>query len=161
MIAGSISSYATSQISSLFHSNDTKELQRVLSLLAVVGGVLVASTLVLIVVAGNLLLGFFGEAYVAIYPALIILAIGASLGALVGPAPHVLLLTGYEGAYPRIMAFGLLLRFVMIAVLGHLFGLMGAVVASALSMLVIAACLIHFCRRLVGLDPSLGFALVR
>jgi O-antigen/teichoic acid export membrane protein len=161
MITGSISVYATPQISALFYSNAKPELQRILRLLAVIGAVLIGSTLLLIVVAGKLLLWMFGTAYVAIYPALIVLALGASVGALVGPAAHVLLLTGHEGAYPRIMASGLMARFVMIVVLGHMFGLMGAVVATAVSMVFIALALILACRRLVGLDPSLSFAFVR
>jgi O-antigen/teichoic acid export membrane protein len=161
MITGSISVYATPQISALFYSNAKPELQRILRLLAVIGAVLIGSTLLLIVVAGKLLLWMFGTVYVAIYPALIVLAFGASVGALVGPAAHVLLLTGHEGAYPRIMASGLMIRFVMIVVLGHMFGLMGAVVATAVSMVFIALALILACRRLVGLDPSLSFALLR
>ena len=161
MITGSISVYATPQISALFYSNAKPELQRILRLLAVIAAVLIGSTLLLIVVAGKLLLWMFGAAYVAIYPALIILALGASVGALVGPAAHVLLLTGHEGAYPRIMASGLMVRFVMIVVLGHMFGLMGAVVATAVSTVFIALALILACRRLVGLDPSLSFAFGR
>ena len=161
MITGSISVYATPQISALFYSNAKPELQRILRLLAVIAAVLIGSTLLLIVVAGKLLLWMFGAAYVAIYPALIILALGASVGALVGPAAHVLLLTGHEGAYPRIMASGLMVRFVMIVVLGHMFGLIGAVVATAVSTVFIALALILACRRLVGLDPSLSFAFGR
>jgi O-antigen/teichoic acid export membrane protein len=161
MITGSISIYATPQISALFYSNAKHELQRILRLLAVIGAVLAGSTLLLIVVAGKLLLWMFGAAYISIYPALIVLALGASIGALVGPAAHVLLLTGHEGAYPRIMATGLMVRFVMIVVLGHMFGLMGAVIATAVSMVFIALALILACRRLVGLDPSLSFAFGR
>jgi O-antigen/teichoic acid export membrane protein len=161
MITGSISVYATPQISKLFHSNARPELQRILRLLAVISAILVGATLLLIFVAGKLLLWMFGAAYVSIYPALVVLAIGASIGALVGPAAHVLLLTGHEGAYPRIMASGLMVRFVMIVVLGHMFGLMGAVVATSVSMVFIALALILACRRLVGLDPSLSFAFMR
>jgi O-antigen/teichoic acid export membrane protein len=161
MITGSISVYATPQISALFYSDAKHELQRILRLLAVIGAILVGSTLLLIVVAGKLLLWMFGTAYMSIYPALIVLAAGASIGALVGPAAHVLLLTGHEGAYPRIMASGLLIRFLMIVVLGHMFGLIGAVVATAVSTVAIAFALILACRRLVGLDPSLSFALMR
>jgi O-antigen/teichoic acid export membrane protein len=46
-------------------------------------------------------------------------------------------------------------------VLGHMFGLIGAVVATAVSTVAIAFALILACRRLVGLDPSLSFALMR
>jgi O-antigen/teichoic acid export membrane protein len=92
---------------------------------------------------------------VSAYPALIVLAAGASIGALAGPATHVLLLTGNEGSYPRLMGCTLLLRFGLIAILGPTYGLMGAVVAWCISAVFMTAALIIACRRLVGLDPSL------
>jgi O-antigen/teichoic acid export membrane protein len=161
MITGSMSIYVMPHISGLFHSDAGHELQRILRLLAVVAAVLVGSTLLLIVVAGKPLLWTFGEAYISVYPALIVLALGASAGALVGPAAHVLLLTGHEGAYPAIMASGLVLRLFLFAVLGHMFSLMGVAVATAVSTAYIAVGLIVACRRLVGLDPSLSFAFSR
>jgi O-antigen/teichoic acid export membrane protein len=92
---------------------------------------------------------------VAAYPALVVLATGAAIGALSGPATHVLLLTGHEGSYPRIMGATLLLRFGLIAILGPAYGLKGAVVAWGISAVFMTAALIFACRRLVGLDPSL------
>jgi O-antigen/teichoic acid export membrane protein len=159
MITGSISVYATPQISSLFYRNAKPELQGILRSLALIGAVLIGAAFLTIVVLGKLLLWAFGAAYVSIYPALLVLASGAAIGALAGPATHVLLLTGNEGAYPRIMGCTLLIRFVLIAILGPVFGLMGAVVAWSLSAVFMAVALIVSCRRLVGLDPSLSFAL--
>jgi O-antigen/teichoic acid export membrane protein len=56
------------------------------------------------------------------------------------------------------MAAGLVLRFFLIAILGTLFGLMGAVIAWSASAVFIALALIVACHRLVGFDPSLGSA---
>src|SRR5438105_11043608 len=89
------------------------------------------------------------------------MTLGASIGALAGPAAHLLLLTGHEGTYPRIMASGVALRFALIAILGPLFGLMGAVIACALSTSVISLALIAACCRLVGFDPSVRTAFAR
>jgi O-antigen/teichoic acid export membrane protein len=155
MIAGSISVYATPQISALFYKNAKHELQGILTSLALIGAILVGGALATIVVFGKLLLWAFGAAYVAAYPALIVLATGAAVGALAGPATHVLLLTGYEGSYPRIMGATLLLRFGLIAILAPTYGLMGAVAAWGISAVLMTAALIIACRRLVGLDPSL------
>jgi O-antigen/teichoic acid export membrane protein len=158
MITGSISVYATPQISALFYRDAKHDLQAILSSLALIGAILIGGAFITIVLLGKLLLWAFGAAYVSAYPALIVLAAGASIGALAGPAAHVLLLTGNEGAYPRIMGATLLIRFVLIAIMGPKFGLMGAVVAWSLSTIVMAVALIIACRRLVGLDPSLSFA---
>src|SRR5262245_23586320 len=159
MIAGSISLYAMPQISNLFYTNAKHELQAILRSLAVIGAILVGLAFGLVVVAGKLLLWAFGAAYISAYPALLVLTAGASIGALVGPAAHLLLLTGHEGTYPRIVASALIVRFVLIAVLAPTFGLMGAALAWSISSVLMAAALIVACRRLVGIDPSLGFAL--
>jgi O-antigen/teichoic acid export membrane protein len=159
MITGSVSIYATSQISALFYSDAKLELQKMLRMLAIISAVLNATALVAIIVAGKLLLWFFGSVYMSVYPALIILAVGASIGALVGPATHVLLLTGHEGIYPRIMASVLLVRAILIIALAPSLGLVGAAIAWSISTVIMAFALILVCRRVVGLDPSLSFAL--
>jgi O-antigen/teichoic acid export membrane protein len=161
MISGSITIYATSQISGLFHANAKDELQTILRSLAVISTIVVAVTLAVILLAGQLLLSLFGIVYVAAYPVLIVLAVGASIVTLAGPAAYLLLLTGNEGAYPRIMACGLTLRFALIAILGPLFGLMGAAIAWSVSAVVIALTLVIASRRLVGLDPSPSSAFAR
>jgi O-antigen/teichoic acid export membrane protein len=161
MISGSISDYATSRISGLYYSGARNELQVVLRTLGIVGAVLVCAALVMVIVTGKALLWMFGEPYVAAYPALLVLAAGASIGALAGPAPHVLLLTGHEGAYPRIMACGLVLRFLLIAALTPMYGLMGAAIAWAISAAAIGVALVFASCRLVGLDPSVRSAFVQ
>ena len=161
MISGSISVYATSRISGLFYADAKDDLQAMLRSLAIICATLVGAGLVLIVVAGKLLLSAFGDIYVSAYPALIVLAAGASIGALAGPAAHVLLLTGHEGAYPRIMGCGMVVRFLLIAILGPMFGLIGAAIAWAISAAAIGVALIVVSRRLVGVDPSLRSAFAR
>lgn len=159
MIAGSMTAYATSQISGLFHADARSELQNILRSLAIISVILATGAFLVIVLAGKLLLWVFGNVYVSAYPELLVLAVGASVSALAGPAAYLLLLTGNEGAYPRIMACGLLARFALIAVLGPAFGLMGAVIAWSVSAIGMALALVIACRRLVRLDPSVVCAL--
>jgi O-antigen/teichoic acid export membrane protein len=77
------------------------------------------------------------------------------MAAITGPAAYLLLLTGNEGAYPRILAYGLLSRLVLIAILGPWLGLMGAAIAWSVSAAGMALALIIACRRRVGIDPSI------
>ena len=95
------------------------------------------------------------------YPALLVLTAGASIGALAGPASYVLLLTGNEGAYPRIMGCRLLGRLRAHCGSRALFGLMGAAIAWSISTIVMASVLVIACRRLIGLDPSLLGVILR
>ena len=159
MITGSISIYATSRISALFYSDSRAQLQHMLRSLAIISVVVNGAAMLAIIVLGKLLLWMFGPAYVDAFPVLMILAVGASVGALVGPATHILLLTGHEGAYPRIMGAILAVRALLIVVLAPMFGVVGAAVAWSISTVIMAVALIVACRRLVGLDPSVSFAL--
>jgi O-antigen/teichoic acid export membrane protein len=158
MLSSSITIYATSQLSILYYSNAKNELQAILRSLALIGAAVVVIAFAVIVIAGKLLLFAFGVAYVSAYPALLVLAAGASVSALAGPTAYLFLLTGNEGTYPKIMAAGLVLRFFLIAILGTLFGLIGAVIAWSVSAVLIALALIVACRHLVGLDASPGSA---
>ena len=138
MISGSITAYATSQISALFHRDAKDELQAILRSLAIISAILAAGAFLVIAFGGKLLLWIFGPVYLSAYPALLVLTAGASIGALAGPASYLLLLTGNEGVFPRIMACGLLARLVLIAVLGPWLGLMGAAIAWSISTIGVA-----------------------
>jgi O-antigen/teichoic acid export membrane protein len=155
MIAASMTGYATSRISSLFHTGARSELQQMLRALAAIGATLAGGTFLVIVFGGKLLLWIFGAAYVQAYPALIILAVGGALGTLTGPAAYLLLLTGQEGVYPRIMSVGLGVRFGLMALLAPWFGLIGVAIAWSISAAGLALALMLACRRLVGIDPSI------
>jgi O-antigen/teichoic acid export membrane protein len=155
MISGSITAYATSQISNLFHRDAKDELQGILRSLAMISATLAGGAFLVILLGGKLLLWIFGAVYVSAYPALLVLAAGASMAAITGPAAYLLLLTGNEGAYPRILAYGLLSRLILIATLGPWLGLMGAAIAWSVSAAGMALALIIACRRRVGIDPSI------
>lgn len=161
MISGSITAYATTRISGLFHGDAKDELQIVLRSLAIISTALAAGVFIVIAFGGKLLLWIFGSVYVSAYPALLVLAAGASAGALAGPVSYLLLLTGNEGAYPRVMACGLLARVVLIAILGPWLGLIGAAIAWSVSAVGVALALVIACRRRTGVDPSVLSALMR
>lgn len=161
MIAGSITAYAVERISSLYHKNATAELQHILYSLSLISAALASIAFLTVLVLGKILLWAFGSIYVEAYPALIVLAIGASVTALTGPAAYLLLLTGNESAYPRIMTIGLLVRFSLIGILGSKFGLMGAAIGWSVSMAGLSFALVMACRRLVMIDPSIIHAFWR
>src|SRR5262249_52095119 len=135
MISASISTYAVRRISRLFYSDGKEELQSILHSLAMISAAVAIVAFAIITLGGHTLLWMFGSAYWSAYPTLMVLTAGAALTALAGPAAHILLLTGYEGIYPRIMAAGLAFRFMLICVLGPSYGLMGAAIAWSLSAL--------------------------
>ena len=155
MIAGSITAYATARISSLYHNDARAELQHILYSLSLISAALASVAFLIILLLGKILLWAFGSIYVEAHSALVVLAIGASVTALTGPAAYLLLLTGNESVYPRIMTIGLLFRFALIGILGTKFGLMGAAIGWSVSIVGLSLALVIACRRLVLIDPSI------
>ena len=161
MIAGSITAYAVERISSLYHNDARAELQHILYSLSLISTALATIAFLIVLLLGKILLWAFGSIYVEAYPALLVLALGASATALTGPAAYLLLLTGNENVYPRIMTIGLLVRFSLIGILGTKFGLMGAAIGWSVAMAGLSLALVVACRRLVKIDPSVVHAFWR
>lgn len=155
MIAGAMTTYAARHISPLYHGQTTEDLQAFLRILAIFSAFLAVGAFVTILVAGQLLLSFFGPSYTEVYPALLVLALGSSLTALAGPAPYLLLLTGHERLYPWLMALTLALRFSLIVVLSYWFGLLGAAIGGSIGAAALAIALVVASRRATGIDPSI------
>jgi O-antigen/teichoic acid export membrane protein len=154
MISAGATAYATNHISRLFHIDAKDELQSILGSLAIISTTLGIGAFLAIVLLGELVLSLYGPAYVEIYPALVVLALGASFTALAGPAPYLLLLTGHERVYPRIIGAGILLKIALIALLGPWYGVMGAAIAVSASNTITVIALVIACRRTTKLDPS-------
>jgi O-antigen/teichoic acid export membrane protein len=83
------------------------------------------------------------------------LSIGTATAALGGPLTHLLLLTGRESTYIRVLAVGTLARYAGIVCFGWFAGLAGAAIANAVAMVLVTLVLTVLCRRLVGVDPSI------
>ena len=161
IMSGGTGMYATSVIGLLFYSDAKAKLQDVLRSLALMNTTLMGGGLLAVIIAGKPVLWSFGSVYVSAYPSLIVLAVGAAVAALAGPARNILTLTGHEGVYPVIMGAGLALRFLLFATLGPAYGLLGVALARSVSAVAIGLALTIACRRLVGLDPSAGATLAK
>jgi O-antigen/teichoic acid export membrane protein len=110
--------------------------------------------LAVIFVGGDLLLMIFGESYADQHGILMVLSIGAAVAALGGPAMYVLLLTGHEAWYSRVVVIGLVLRVAALVVLAPRFGAIAAAVSWSTCLIGTTIALNVVCRRFVGVDPS-------
>lgn len=153
-VADAMNMFSTRHIPDLYYRGEFKPLSQLLNAVA---GVTLAITLA--GMAGVLLLGapvlsIFGTAFAEHYPALIILCIGtAALGA-VGPSASILVFTGHEGRYLALMATSVAARIVGFALLVPAFGIVGAVIATAASFLLMATALAWSARAFTGIDGS-------
>jgi len=154
MIAGGMANYSATPIASLFFTGHHPELQRSLRMVSLAVAALVVAGLAVIFVGGDLLLMIFGKSYVDQHGILVVLSIGTAVAALGGPATYVLLLTGHEGLYSRVVVIGLTLRVIALVVLAPRFGAIAAAFSWSACLIGTTIALNAVCRRYVGIDPS-------
>ncbi|MEX0957337.1 MAG: lipopolysaccharide biosynthesis protein [Rhizobiaceae bacterium] len=146
--------FASRHVPDLYYRREYESLSRLLNLMAVMLLSMIALGVVAIIVGGKLALGFISPDYVQYYPALIVLCLGTAAAAAAQPCAPILMLTGHEGRYLGIIASSVALRAVGFFLLVPLFGIMGAVSASALSFVLLALALSYSTQRLAGFDGS-------
>ncbi|MEW9837193.1 lipopolysaccharide biosynthesis protein [Mesorhizobium marinum] len=146
--------FSTRHIPDLYYRGEMKQLNALLNSVAAITLAVVVAGMVVMLAGGKLFLMVFNEAYVPYYPALALLSVGTAAMAAAGPSGSILMLTGHEGRYLRIIALTVLLRAAGFFVLVPAFGIMGAVSATTISFVFMTAMLRHACKRLTGLDGS-------
>lgn len=148
-------SFSTRRIPALYFGNKRDELNQVLRHMAEVMALCIAAGVAVLVFGAGTVLSLFGPQFAAQKWTLIILAIGTALYSAGGPAPSMLMIGGRQARYPLIVAANIGLRFLGFAVLIPIFGLKGAALAAASSLIIITVALNVLCRRWLGYDPSL------
>lgn len=128
-----VNAWAAPLISDLQARGDRRGLQRLLWLAA--RGIF-AFTLPLaagVALFGHELLGIFGPEFPAAYTALVILAVGQVVNALVGPVGTLMTMTGNQDTAAWILALHAVLNLALNVILIPRFGIEGAAVATALT----------------------------
>lgn len=146
--------FSTRHIPDLYYRGEMKQLNSLLNSVAGITLLVIVGGLVVLIGGGRFFLSIFNEAYVPYYPALALLCVGTAALAAAGPSGSILMLTGHEGRYLKIITFTVLLRAVGFFVLIPPFGIMGAVSATTISFVVMTALLRHSSESLTGLDGS-------
>lgn len=154
-ILSAVHSYATRQIPSLYFSQQFDDLNRTLRLMSEVVLLCVLIGVAIIGFGGERILGLFGPAFVTYKWTLFILTVGTAAYAAGGPATAVLMIAGHESRYPWIIGGNVILRFIGFAILIPMFGLLGAALSTALSLVIVTIVLNVLCRRWIGVDPSI------
>jgi len=146
-------------ISRTIHSNQLAELQRIFKVVAALVGASTLVILLLLVVLGPFLLGLFGPAFSDGYPILIVLAVGFGFNAVCGPVGYLLMLSGNERNYLKILlvcnSFGLAIQCMLIPLIGAIGSAIGwgeALVGTGIWARTIAV-------EKIGVDPTL-FSLI-
>jgi O-antigen/teichoic acid export membrane protein len=154
MLTSGLHSYTASRAAALYFAGNVRELQHLLNRVMALALVLVAGILVLIVVLGPWILSLFGEAFRAQYPLLLVLSCITAFATLAGPGALVMLTTGREKLYLKLVTAALIGRVVTLAVAVPFLGLWGGAVAAAIAIVPPVIVITWVCIRSIGVDPS-------
>ena len=142
-------------ISRTVHSNQLAELQHIFKVVAALVGVSTLVIILMLLVLGPFLLSLFGPAFDGGYPILIILAVGFGFNAVCGPVGYLLMLSGNERDYLRILfvcnSVGLVIQCVLIPLIGAI----GAAIGSAAALIVSGIWARKVAVEKIGVDPTL------
>jgi O-antigen/teichoic acid export membrane protein len=161
MLTSGLHNYTASRVASLYWTDRRDELQALLVRVMSLALVLVAAVLGLVVFGGSWFLSLFGEAYREQYPLLLVLAGVTAFATLAGPGPLLMLTTGREGLYLKLIAAAFVLRVTLLVVLVPIWGLWGAAAAMVAAVVPPAIAITVLCIRRIGVDPSIGAVLRR
>lgn len=154
MLVSGLGAYVAAHGANLYFSGRVAELQNMFRAVVAAAVALAAPAYLMILLFGDAILSLFGERFAAIYPTLVVLASAAFVVAMCGLAPGVLLLTGLEALYSRIVAAATAARIALSAMLAIAFGATGAACGWAFVAAPVAVALVVLCRRRRGVDPS-------
>ena len=141
-------------ISRAFHGGEGGEVQRIcrticsLLILPAICGMLV------VVLAGDLVLGLFGPGFAEGQLVLVVLSAGFVIHVLAGPANMLLMMTGYEGKYLQILGTTRIAMVLAQVLLIPLLGPLGAAAGSAFGQIALAVWTRYFTLRHLGVDPT-------
>lgn len=155
-LTAAFGNFASRRIAPLHFGGQHRKLVHSLRELSVVAVALVGGGLLFLAISAKWLLVLFGAPYASEVSTLLVLALGAGITTLAGPAPELLLHTGHESRYLSLLSAGLVVRCAFLIGLTPLYGTLGAAMASTAGALITAILLNIACKRAVGIDPSIA-----
>lgn len=155
MVMTGLNTYTVSRSATLYFSGQIDKLQDILRSLAMVSTAMLAPLLLLIYVFGGALLTIFGARFSSDYSTLVVLSTACFIMSTCGSASVILLTTGQEKLYSRIIGVATLLRVALTTLLAWRFGAVGAACGWALVNTPLFMLLSVICKREVGVDPSI------
>lgn len=128
----SINIVASPIFAELYAAKKMTELQKVFSLVTTATFMFAAFIGVILGLFGTEVLGFiFGKEYMLSYPVLLILVLGQSINAFVGPVGLIMNMTGHDDIVIKVVAGFAIINLILNAILIPIYGAFGAAVATA------------------------------
>ncbi len=134
IILNAVNSISTPKFAELSAAGDNESLAAVMRQTTRLLFITAMPILLLLIVAGKLLLGLFGDEFETGYTALMILAAGQFVSTISGPVGNLLQMTGNEKIFLAVVAVMAAVNVILNLVLIPRFGIVGAATASAITL---------------------------
>ena len=152
LVQAAVNSYAAPLFAERHASGDDKGLRAILRQTTRLNVAFSLPAFVILVAAPGWWMGWFGEVFVTGSACLVWLSLGQVVNALCGPVMYLLNMTGHERSAQRILWFAAFCNLVLNAGAIPRFGITGAAVSTALSMVLWNVAAAFAVKRLLGLS---------
>lgn len=149
-----LGSIGAPMIASLYAKEDMKGLARLVKLMARISLATLLPMGILFAILGPIILGFFGDQFVAVYVPLLVLVSGQTFAACFGPAAMLLTMTSAEDIAARILLLSVIANLVLNAILIPQLGMLGASIATALTTALPASAMFFAVRQRLGISSA-------
>ena len=145
----------TPYISEYYYSERRVELQHFISLSARIAAFFGVPLFLVMLAYGKYALGFFGSEFKDGYYALLILSVGQLVNVLSGSVGYIMTMTGRQKQAAYVLAISAALNIVMNYMLIPHFGIEGAAIATAVSLMLWNIALILYIRKKINLNSTM------
>lgn len=143
------------KISELYHSNEKKQLQRIITLSSRIsfGFSLLAS--IFFVICGRFVLSIFGPSFVDGYSALMILLVAFLLNCISGSVGYIMVMTGHQDTSVKILGGSAIINVVLNLILIPKWGVEGAAIATGISMNLWTIVMIIYIKKKMDINATI------
>ena len=153
LVAGGV--VAAPLISRHYRAGEVKKVQKISDYMVIGITVPVLTGLLLLVVAGDSILRFFGPEYANAHWVMVIIALGTLVNSLSGPTGIIMNMTGHHREYLFILAVTQAISLALMPIAIYYFEMLGAAVAFVLSMNAWNVWVWRWSRKHLSLDPTI------
>jgi O-antigen/teichoic acid export membrane protein len=151
----SVNKVVAPYISGLYSKNHNEELQKILTNIVITLVIFILPFALGLIIFGESILNLFGNEFVVGYSSLVILCIGNFINISFGPVEFLLMMTSHQRETSVIMGLTVILNILLNYFLISIFGIFGAALATAISMMFWNSVMYFVALKMVNLDPSI------
>lgn len=149
-----INSILAPMISELYHTEQKQQLQKIITLATRVIFVFTLVISILLIIFGKFVLSLFGLAFVVAYAALLILLTGQIINSLAGSVGLILSMSGKQNIVGVIISISAATNIVLNCALIPLFGLTGAAISTAITMVMWNITMLVYVKSRLGINST-------